>query len=239
MKTKFIISSILLSMTACAANATTLNIRHEYLDGKDDAKSQHKDRLLIIHRFNNGIGLTAELKWANPKDENLDLGEFSNAGHELGINYTYKVTDSFTLQPEYLADTYSTGVIHKYQLKGTKKLTNDWNAALRYRFADVNRTEASGLDDSQYGQLNLTSSYKLDEFKFGLDIEYKMEESSSTGFKGDENYLNLVNISAEYSGFESGWNPFVEFAMVAVNAGDEEGLDDYAPRYRIGMKYSF
>jgi len=238
MKVKFIIPAIIIGLTATTANATTLNLRHEYQDGKDNAKSQHKDRLLIDHRFDNGIGLCAEVKWANPKGEGFDIGEMHDAGHEVVVSYNYKVTDNFTLQPAYGADSNTNGITHKYNLKGTQKITDNWNVALRYRYGDVNKKTGAG-EDTHYSQFNLTSGYKAGDFKFGLDVEYKIVQSASSGYKGDENYLNLVNVSAEYSGLESGWRPFAEFAMVAVDATDQEGKDAYAPRYRVGLKYSF
>lgn len=239
MNGNIVTAAILLGLTATAANATDLNLRHEFQDGKGDAQSQHKDRLLISHRFGNGLGLSAEVKWANPKGEGFDLGELHDSGHEVGLSYNYKVTETFTLQPSYAADSNNSGVTHKFNLKGTQKLTDKWDIALRYRYGDANKTEDSGKDDSHYSQFNLTSGYKASDFKLGIDIEYKLEQSVSSGYKGDENYLNLVNFAAEYMGFESGWRPFAEFGMVAVNAGDAEGKDDYAPRYRVGLKYSF
>jgi hypothetical protein len=239
MKVKIITSAILIGLTATAAQATSLNLRHEFQDGKGKAESQHKDRLLLDHRFENGIGLSAEVKWANPKGEGFDLGELHDAGHEVVVSYNYKVTDTFTLQPAYGADSNTNGITHKFNLKGTQKLSDDLDVALRYRYGDANKTEDSGKADSHYHQLNLTSGYKAGDFKFGLDVEYKFEQSSSSGYKGDENYLNLVSVSTEYSGLESGWRPFAEFAMVSVDAGSAEGKDDYAPRYRVGLKYSF
>ncbi|MGB5121964.1 MAG: oligogalacturonate-specific porin KdgM family protein, partial [Vibrio fluvialis] len=119
MKVKIITSAILIGLTATAAQATSLNLRHEFQDGKGKAESQHKDRLLLDHRFENGIGLSAEVKWANPKGEGFDLGELHDAGHEVVVSYNYKVTDTFTLQPAYGADSNTNGITHKFNLKGT------------------------------------------------------------------------------------------------------------------------
>ncbi len=231
-------SAILLALTATAANAASINIRHEFVDAKGQEESQHKDRLVISDRFDNGIGLSAEIKWQNPKGESFGLENLSNAGHEMKISYNYKVTDTFTLQPAYALDSGTDKATHKFDLKGTQQLTDDWNIGLRYRYGDANKAESSA--DSHYSQLNLTSGYKMDDFSFGLDIEYKLEQSASKGFEGDNNYLALVNFSAAYSGLESGWVPFVEFGMVSVDADSGiDGKDDYRARYRAGVKYSF
>lgn len=238
---KVLTSAILLALTSTAVNAMSLNVRHEFMDSKGNSDYQHKDRLVLDHRFANGIGLSAEVKWQNPKGEAFGLEKLSSAGHETKISYNYKVTDTFTLQPAYAIDAGNDeGATHKFDITGSQKLTNDWNIGLRYRYGDSNKVDGK---DTHYNQFNLTSGYTVDTFKFGLDIEYKLDQSSAKGFEGDSNYLNLVSVSSEYTGFESGWRPFAEFAMVAVDsetdAGSNTGKDAYAPRYRVGLKYSF
>ncbi|WP_227669130.1 oligogalacturonate-specific porin KdgM family protein, partial [Klebsiella variicola] len=43
-----------------AAHAVTFDYRHET---NDKAGNNHKDRLLMFHRFANGFGLSLEGKW--------------------------------------------------------------------------------------------------------------------------------------------------------------------------------
>lgn len=231
-------SAILLALTATTANAASINIRHEFVDAKGEAESQHKDRLVISDRFDNGIGLSAEIKWENPKDEGFGLDKLSNAGHEMKISYNYKVTDSFTLQPAYALDSSDSGATHKFDLKGTQQLTDNWDIGLRYRYGDANKVSSA---DSHYSQFNLTSGYKMGDFAFGADLEYKLMQSANPGYDGDNNYLAVANFTAAYSGLESGWVPFIELGMVSVDAdGDTtNGADDYRMRYRAGVKYSF
>ncbi len=230
-------SAILLALTATTAHAASINYRHEFVDAKGEAESQHKDRLVISDRFDNGIGLSAEIKWENPKGEGFGLDKLSNAGHEMKISYNYKITDTFTLQPAYALDSGSGKATHKFDLKGTQKLTDDWDIGLRYRYGDANSVAGA---DSHYSQLNLTSGYKMGDFAFGADLEYKLMQSAHPGYEGDNNYLAVANFTAAYSGLESGWVPFIELGMVSVDADSNvEGADDYRMRYRAGVKYSF
>ncbi len=234
---KVLTSAILLALTATAANAASLNLRHEYVPESGDMKSAHKDRLLMDHRFANGIGISAEVKWGYNSD-GLDFDNMKSGGHETKVSYNYKLTDTFTLQPAYALDSNSTAITHKLDLKATQKLSDDWSVDLRYRYGYKNNAESS--IDSHYNQLNLTSGYKMGDFKYGLDIEYKFEQSNSKGYDGDNQYLSLVNLSAEYSGLESGWRPFGEFGMVAQNTDNNaDGKDSFEPRFRVGVKYSF
>lgn len=234
---KILTTAILLGLTATAVNATTLNLRHEYIASEGDMDARHRDRLAISHGFDNGIGLSAEVKWGYG-DDSFDLSKLKDVGHETKVSYNYKVTDSFTLQPAYAIDASSSAATHKFDLRGTQKITSDWNMALRYRYGYKNESKSS--DSSHYNQLNLTSGYKMGDFGFGIDIEGKFEQSDSKGCKGDNNYLNLVNFSGEYSGFEHGWRPFGELGMVAQNTDDaRDGKDSYEPRFRVGVKYSF
>ncbi len=240
---KVLTSAILLALTATAANAASLNVRHEFVPEAGDMKSAHKDRLLLDHRFANGIGISAEVKWGYNSD-GLDFDNMKSSGHETKVSYNYKLTDTFTLQPAYALDSSSTAITHKLDLKATQKLSDDWSVDLRYRYGYKNN--ASTSVDSHYNQLNLTSGYKMGDFKYGLDIEYKFDQSAEAGYKGDNQYLSLVNLSAEYSGFESGWRPFGEFGMVAQDTDTSNNVgssykpkDSYEPRFRVGVKYSF
>jgi len=106
-----------LAITATAANAASLNLRHEYVPESGDMKSAHKDRLLMDHRFANGIGISAEVKWGYNSD-GLDFDNMKSGGHETKVSYNYKLTDTFTLQPAYALDSNSTAITHKLDLKG-------------------------------------------------------------------------------------------------------------------------
>lgn len=234
---KILTTAILLGLSATAVNATTLNLRHEYVSSEGDLKSYHRDRLLLDHRFQNGVGVSAEVKWGYDS-EDFDITKMKNAGHETKVSYNHKLSDSFTLQLAYAIDAGSSSATHKFDLRGTQKISDDWNVALRYRYGYKNESKSS--DSSHYNQLNLTSGYRINDVRLGIDIEGKFEQSNSKGYKGDNNYLSLVNFSGEYTGFEHGWRPFGEFGMVAQNTDKSvDGKDSYEPRFRVGVKYSF
>lgn len=238
MKKLLLVPMVAIAFTSMAASATTMNLRHEFIPEKDDLNSRHRDRMVLAHTFENGIGVSGELKWGYAGDD-LNLGELRSVGQEAIVSYNYKVTDSLTLQPAYGLDAGDAQVTHKLNLRATQQLTDDWKVALRYRYGYKN-VSIPNTSNSHYSQLNLTSGYNIGDFGLGIDIEYKLEQSESSGYKGDNNYLNLVNFSAEYKGFESGWRPFVEFAMATQNTDKtKEGKDEYVPRYRVGLKYSF
>ncbi|WP_153448873.1 oligogalacturonate-specific porin KdgM family protein [Vibrio algicola] len=240
MKKVITLSLLTMLMASATASATSINLRHEFIPEKDDLNSRHRDRMTIAHTFNNGIGISGELKWGYAEDD-LDLSQLRSVGQEAIISYNYKLTKSLTIQPAYGLDAGDTSVTHKLNLKGTQKLTDNWKIAARYRYGYKNVSLAH-TDNSHYHQINLTSGYKVGDFGLGIDFEFKLEQEKSTGYKGHNDYLNLVNFTADYQGFESGWIPFIELGMVAQNTDKDTpapGKDEYVARYRVGMKYNF
>ncbi|MDW6001798.1 oligogalacturonate-specific porin KdgM family protein [Vibrio mangrovi] len=238
MKSKLIASAILLGLTAGAAHATSLNIRHEFIPEEGERSASHKDRLLMSHLFDNGIGISEEVKWGYENDS-VNLGEMKSAGHETKIGYNYKINDEFKIQPAYAMDSSSSSITHKFDLKGVYKISDSWNASLRYRYGM--KVPSNDSPNSHYSQVNLVTAYQLNsDYKVGIDIEGKFEQSASSGYDGNKNYLNLVNLFGEYQGFESGWRPFIELGMTSQETlKSTPGKDQYVTRYRIGLKYNF
>ncbi|WP_041395415.1 oligogalacturonate-specific porin KdgM family protein [Photobacterium profundum] len=232
MKIKLLASSLLLALMSTAASATSINLRHEYMPDREG--DQHRDRITVSHRFDNGIGFSVEAKWRHQDDE--FLRGVKSGGHEVGVSYNYKVTDRFTLQPSYAADASSTGTTHKYNIRGITKITDNWSANLRLRYGDSRRTD--GGTNRSYHQLNLVTDYKLSWGKVGVDLEYKDLESGAGGWK-DKDSDHLVNFFGEYNQFESGWIPFMEVGILTHKSDDSAYKDEHALRYRFGVKYNF
>ncbi|MGR5118928.1 oligogalacturonate-specific porin KdgM family protein [Vibrio astriarenae] len=232
MKTTLVPSAMLLAILSTSVSAASINLRHEYMPDRDGDK--HRDRITVSHRFDNGIGFSVEAKWRH-NDDNF-ISEIKSGGHEVGVSYNYKLNDTFTLQPSYAADASSTSTTHKYNIRGIAKITDNWGANLRYRYGDTRRTD--GGTDRSYHQINLVTDYRLGWGKVGVDFEYKDLESGAGGWK-DKDRDHLVNFFAEYSEFSSGWVPFIELGVLTFDKDGDKYKDDYAMRYRFGVKYSF
>ena len=230
-KTSLAVATLL---ATTAVSATTINLRHEYID-RDDADYSHADRISVSHRFSNGIGFSAEAKWRY-QDNDKQKGLINN-GHEVGVSYNHKLNDTFTLQPSYAADASNNAnqVTHKFNIRGIAKITDEWTTSLRYRYgyqAKANRADSNG----HYHQYNLVSSYNLGWSSFGVDLEYKDLQSGGWKNKGSD---HLVNFFGEYKGLESGWVPFAELGVITTKDDGSAYKEDYTLRYRVGVKYSF
>lgn len=55
-----LLTLVLASVANFSAMAMSLDLRHEW---QDTAKGDHKNRMLVSHRFDNGLGFSLEAKW--------------------------------------------------------------------------------------------------------------------------------------------------------------------------------
>lgn len=61
------------------------------------------DRVAVSHRFDNGLGFGVEAKWKTGGDtdkQDRPFNEIVGNGHEESINWRWKATDDFALNPE-------------------------------------------------------------------------------------------------------------------------------------------
>lgn len=236
---------MLLALVSASASATSLNLRHEFMPDRNG--DEHRDRILVSHRFANQIGFSVEAKWGTKATNNKNGGEsflsdgVSSNGHEVGVSYIYKVTNEFSLNPAFLLDAGDNSTVYKFDLRGSYKLTDKWGTALRYRHGYNNGYNTKKDGHTTYEQLNLTSDYKFDWGKLGIDFEYKDLHDGGRGGYKNHGYDALVNFTGEYSKLESGIIPFVEFAMMSNDSDSKSAnaKEEFAPRYRFGVKYNF
>lgn len=238
---KVLTSAILLTLTATAAQAATINLRHEYKSEFGDNDAYHGDRIAVSHRFANGVGFEVEAKYKSNTTGNDDaFDEFTQNGHQANVSYRYKLNDSFTLTPQY-----------KIEMNNSDKMSNQFNLTLGYKVNDdlsvsyrqrYNYTTQANKESSEhYNQGTFAASYSgVEDWGFGASLDYRWRQEGQDTWKGNKAGVNEVNFTGEYKGFESGWRPFAELGFEPTkkySTDTEKG--DYRPRYRIGLKYNF
>ncbi len=229
---KVLLSAVALAMTATAANAASINLRHEYnFEHGSKNEANHKDRIEVSHRFKNGIGFAVEAKFKQDSNDQI-MGE-SN-GQQVNISYRHKLNDSFTLTPQ-------------FKLEGGDDLAQQFNLTLGYKVNDA----LSVSYRQRYNHSETEKYYNQGTFAFGYKINPDYSLSGSTDYRvqgGDKNTskvwkdsksgINEVNFKLQYNGLESGWKPFGEFG-VTPSTKDTSEKDSWRPRVRVGVAYSF
>jgi len=244
MKVKFLTTAILLSVTATAATAATLNIRHEFSPNMDSANGDsHKDRVSVSHRFKNGIGFEIEAKWKANKSgnsENASMSNVSSSGHQANVSYVYKFGDGFSLKPQYKMETSSTKIGHQFNLSLGYKVNSDWSVSFRHRYHYNDYIDDEGTN-YHYNRWTFSTGYSgVEDWKFGFSTDYQFDqESKRGGWKDEKNYFKEFNFTSEYKGLESGWRPFGEIGFTPYKPDDSSQKDSWRPRFRIGLKYGF
>lgn len=138
-----------------AAHAVTFDYRHET---NDKAGNNHKDRLLMSHRFANGFGLSLEGKWKGSQDKNKAYDETVSNGTEVVASYVHKINKTFQIEPGFSLDTSSSSNNYRPYLRGKANLTDDVSASLRYRpYYKRNSGNIGTSKDTSENGYNLTS----------------------------------------------------------------------------------
>ncbi len=245
---KVLLSAVALAMTATAANATSINMRHEYVPEYDGQKAEHLDRVAVSHRFANGVGFEVEAKWASAKDESpFDLDTFNGNGQQANISYRHKLNDAFTLTPQYKWESGDEKMGHQFNLTLGYKINSDWSSSFRHRYHY--EIKDSGDTTSHYNRWTLGLGYKgIDDWNLSGSLDYTFNpEASGARWEDKQSWFSELNFKAEYK-WGDGWYPFAELGFKPYKSGEKYTFDngkystandEWRPRVRVGMKYSF
>ncbi len=218
------------ALMPCSVSAVTIDYRHEM---KDTSKRDHKDRLLISHRFANGFGLASEVKWqsgSNTPDKpyNNTVGN----GTEVVASYLYRFNPQWSLESGFSLESSSNSNNYRPYLRAGWRATSDVSTSLRYRPYYKRVANGAGEDDRGH-QLNFVLSINfLEKFTFSNDFEWKHSENTILWDNDKTNWLYEGKLSYRY---DKNWRPYVSVANVSAN----KYTDERQTRYRVGIQYVF
>lgn len=228
------------SLISINAMAVTIDYRHEM---KDTPKNDHRDRLLISHRFANGFGLSVEAKWKNgePSQEttpNKPYHETVSNGTEVVASYVYNFNKTFSIEPGFSLDSSSSSNNYRPYLRGKVNITDDLSYSLRYRPYYLRKSSnIGGSNHTQENGYNLTGTltYKfLKDFQIDYEMDYKKANKAGAYQYDNETYNIDHDIKLGYK-LDKNWKPFIAVGNVA-----QDGKSDHRQtRYRVGVQYNF
>ncbi|AVT58820.1 oligogalacturonate-specific porin KdgM family protein [Pectobacterium versatile] len=239
MKVK-ILTMVVTSLISLSSMAVTIDYRHEM---KDTAKNDHKDRLLMSHRFDNGFGLSMEAKWGQSDKDNTPnkpYNETVSAGTEVTASYLYKFDKTFGLEAGLNMVSSSKDNNYRPYIKGTANITDSLYYGLRYRASYLRKSDSIGTtapSDMKGYTITSTLGYKLPaNFVIEYEFEYdKKTKAGSVGYLADnENYDMTHDVKLAYK-FDKNWTPYVQVG----NVSGSKTTDERQTRYRVGVQYNF
>ncbi|MEI7064950.1 oligogalacturonate-specific porin KdgM family protein [Dickeya chrysanthemi] len=237
-----ILTLMVASVVSMSSMAVTFDYRHEM---KDTQNANHQDRLLISHRFENGFGLSSEVKWKQSSNDNTPNRPYSEQvsnGTEVTASYLYKFNKMFNAEAGFNLVSDNTGNKYRPYIRGGVNFTDDIYYTLRYRPFYQRMDDkilTSGADTTMKGY-TITSvlGYKfLGNFTVEYELEYnKNTKAGSTGVIYDNDNDNLTHdVKLAYK-IDKNWTPYVQVANVE---GPSKTTDERQTRYRVGVQYNF
>ncbi|MEQ9867204.1 oligogalacturonate-specific porin KdgM family protein [Pectobacterium aroidearum] len=243
MKAK-ILTMMVTSLISLSSMAVTIDYRHEM---NDTAKNDHKDRLLMSHRFDNGFGLSMEGKWGqsgSDKTPNKPFNETVSNGTEVTASYLYKFDKTFGLEGGLNMVSTSNNNNYRPYIKGSVNITDSLYYALRYRASYLRNSNNIGNPNSATNPTSIkgytitsTLGYKLPaNFVVEYEFEYdKKTKAGSVGYIADnDNYGLTHNVKLAYK-VDKNWTPYAEVGNVVGSTT----TDERQTRYRVGVQYNF
>ncbi|ACT07022.1 Oligogalacturonate-specific porin [Dickeya chrysanthemi Ech1591] len=236
-----ILTLMVASVVSMSSMAVTFDYRHEM---KDTQNADHRDRLLISHRFENGFGLSSEVKWRQSGRDNTPnkpYNEQVSNGTEVTASYLYKFDKMFSVEAGFNLVSNSTSNEYRPYLKGGVNFTDDIYYTLRYRpaykrFSDnINRTDPTTMKG--YTITSVLGYKFLNNFTVEYELEYvKNTKAGDFGYIYDNDNDNFTHdVKLAYK-IDKNWTPYVQVANVE---GPSKTTDERQTRYRVGVQYNF
>lgn len=231
MKVKLIIAVIALA-SSFNTLATSIDVRHEI---SDTSQHDHKDRVLISHRFANGFGLSLEAKWKqdSSKDERgKAFHEQISNGTDIVASYLYKLNDTVSIQPGFSMESNSSTNGYRPYLRGQYTINEYFYVASRYRY-EYKRTASKGSDgDEKINRGDLWLGYKINA-QWQMEYNYVYKKSDKVLFDNKKHdYEHDVKLSYRW---DKNWKPYIQVG----NVKQDSTSDHRQTRFRAGVAYSW
>ncbi|MCU6668577.1 oligogalacturonate-specific porin KdgM family protein [Enterobacteriaceae bacterium H4N4] len=211
-----------------AAQAVTVDLRHEYIDTGTNA-----DRVSVSHRFENGFGFSVEAKWKSGGDKaDQPFSDMVGNGHEDQISWRWKADKNISLTPGFTVESKESNTIYKPYLHAQYSFDNGFYVAGRYRYEYNRYPSSANKDDDKVNRGDAWVGFALGDWRTELNYVYA---KSSEGFirNNNKDYSQEYNVKLAYK-LDKNWSPYGEVGNVGVKESD-----DRQTRFRVGVAYSF
>ncbi|AYN29049.1 MULTISPECIES: porin [Buttiauxella] len=219
---------VVLCGVSVAAQAVTVDLRHEYIDAGTNA-----DRVAVSHRFENGLGFSVEAKWKSGgtnKDE--PFADLIGNGHEDQISWRWKASNNIAITPALTVESTDNRTIWKPNLHAQYSFDNGFYVAARYRYEYTRYPNDAKKDDDKVNRGDLWAGFVLGDWRTELNYVYAKSqyEIRSNNKKDSQEY----NVKVAYK-WDKNWAPYAELG----NVSGSKTADERQTRYRVGVAYSF
>ena len=214
------------------AMAMSIDVRHEV---SDTTKHDHKDRVLISHRFPNGFGLSLEAKWKQDSSKDKKGKAFHEQisnGTDIVASYLYQLNDTLNIQPGFSLESNSSTNGYRPYLRGQYTINKFFYVASRYRY-EYKRTASKGSDgDEKINRGDIWLGYKIND-QWQLEYNYVYKRSDKVLFDNKKSdYEHDVKLA--YS-WDKNWKPYIQIGNIKQNSTS----DQRQTRFRAGVAYSW
>ena len=211
-----------------AAQAVTVDLRHEYIDTGTNA-----DRVSVSHRFDNGFGFSVEAKWKSGGDiADQPFADIVGNGHEEQISWRWKANKNIAITPGLTLESKESNTVYKPYLHAQYSFDSGFYMAARYRYEYNRYPSTPDREDDKVNRGDAWIGWVMGDWRTELNYVYA-KSSEGTIRNNNKDYSQEYNVKLAYK-WDKNWAPYAEVGNVGVKTTDERQT-----RFRLGVAYSF
>lgn len=214
--------------TSFAAQAVTVDLRHEYIDSGTNA-----DRVAVSHRFDNGVGFSVEAKWKSGGDKaDQPFSDVVGNGHEDSLSWRWKATDHIAVTPAMTLESTDSRTIYKPNIHVQYSFDNGFYVAARYRYEYTRYPSSDNKNDDKVNRGDAWVGWVMGDWRTELNYVYAKSTEGEIR-NNNKSWSTEYNAKLAYK-WDKNWAPYAEIGNVGVKTTDERQT-----RFRVGVAYSF
>jgi hypothetical protein len=211
-----------------AAQAVTVDLRHEYVDAGSNA-----DRVSVSHRFANGFGFGVEAKWkSGGTNKDQPFTDIIGNGHEESLSWRWKATENIALTPGANIESNDSRTIYKPYLHAQYSFNSGLYVAARYRFEYTRYPDDKDEEDNKTNRGDFWIGYVLGDWRIEFNYLYKRSEHQVLA--DNKKWADEYDVKLAYK-IDQNWAPYFQVG----NVPGSKSTDERQTRMRVGVAYAF
>lgn len=221
------------------SQAGSIDLRHSY----DALTKEHAGRVFVSNVWESGWGASVDVPFNMTKTKySGDIDKLQTGTNEYTLYKNFKISPEVFVRPGLSVQVASTGSTSRPWITVGRKMNEQWDASLRYRYNQKNfdtKDLAGLMDRDSSHNITLWNGYKVNSW---LTLEYQLDYIRKTNNYVNDNKEKVIFenefVALFPNAFGKGVTPYVLIDHLG-GGFDQNGASKAHWRPRFGLKIAF